>query len=317
MSTYSFKKEVLVYLVSDGLKYLIDVSEVDFGQEIRLSEFSDKTLHSPTNYFNNVVLDMASPAGFNIIVPALREPDLYVVFDKALDVETFDLYVQTPQDTFKIEYCVITNLDFIIEKTRVLGFGVSGEARKVEKVSPTIPGVFQTRDVTRTYNRVNYVNAVLGGTTINNITSVAVGLQNKIKWTPYKTVTACSTDEPVLYPTDFTIEGKILSGTINSYELVGRQYSTGATLLLEAGHIIGSTVYGFIFNIDTVAFTNRETPSQIFQQNYDWRMTQNPTSLHEVITYNVLYTGVPSGAILDYLGQPILDYLNDPILEAA
>ena len=44
-------------------------------------------------------------------------------------------------------------------------------------------------------------------------------------------------------------------------------------------------VYGVDFNITNCSFTNRMSAQDVFREEYNWRMTQNPTALSSVITY--------------------------------
>ena len=44
-------------------------------------------------------------------------------------------------------------------------------------------------------------------------------------------------------------------------------------------------VYGVDFNITNCSFTNRMSTPDVFREEYNWRMTQNPTALSSVITY--------------------------------
>ena len=43
--------------------------------------------------------------------------------------------------------------------------------------------------------------------------------------------------------------------------------------------------YGVKFNITNCSFTNRMSAQDVFREEYNWRMTQNPTALSSVITY--------------------------------
>ena len=80
----------------------------------------------------------------------------------------------------------------------------------------------------------------------------------------------------------------------------GSGYTTTPTLSIEERQFGGSgsnatgtaaisaenVVYGLDFNISNCSFTNRMSSSgDIFIEEYNWRMTQNPTALSSVLTY--------------------------------
>ena len=315
MLRYNFKKDTKLYLVSNDIKYNIDISEINFSQDIKDIRNEIKTVQSQ-NMFAPTIVDMASPANFAITFPALRESDFEVVFDRALDIGTFDLYIVNKKRIFKIDYCVITNATFIIEKMRPLSMSVTGEARKITQVT-TIPGTDRTRSSTMTYNTVSYLNVLLNGiAAFERLNSVSIELQNNIKWIPYKTLDeVCLPPGELAYPTNFTVEKRILAGTITDYSIEGIAWDSDATLFIEAGQNVGGTIYGFEFDLQNVTFTSRINTGDIYSQSYDWRLTQNPASLSEIITY--ITTNVSGDrAILDYWGLAILDSNGLPLLDS-
>lgn len=298
MSTYNFKREAKVYLVQGdpGDQYNIDISEISFTQTFKAKTYPTKTIQSQS-MFEGASITSANKATFNFTFPVLREDDLKIVFDRLLDCQTFDLYISTKQDVFKLRNCVITNGDFIIERLRPLSMNISGEASQLSKVGTygvyTIPGTPQSRDASRTYNRITHVDISLGdsgGETISeNLVSVTIELQNKIKWLASDIVGACS-DTNISYPEQFVIDRKVLGGTITTYITDTNNtnlftYNEDLPLFIEAGQDVGATVYGFKLDMDNCSFTNRLSSREIFTQSYDWRMTQNPSSLSSIITY--------------------------------
>jgi hypothetical protein len=319
MIYFSFKKEAKVYIVYKDNQYNIDVSNITFTQTINNQKYSDKTLQTQ-NMFKKVTLDKVNPATFELTFPAIREGDLEVLFNRALDYDIFDLYITTKQDVFKVEGCVITNTVFTIEKTRPLSMSISGEGVKLTREGDfgvtIVPGTPFVRSNTRTYNRTKTVDVILGGVAaINAVTAITIELQNQIEWTPYKVIDEPCGIDTLVYPTTFTIKKRILSGTITKYRIDDITWNSNTTLRIIAGERVLGTTYGFDFDIDNVTFTSRIGTGEIFTQSYDWRMTQNPTSLLQVITYVTLPDGV-AGAIQDSWDQDILDSLDLPILES-
>jgi hypothetical protein len=249
--------------------------------------------------FEGSAITKANPANFEIAVNALQESDNEVVFNRLLDYATFDIYVKTEESVFKLEHAVVTNGTFLIEQLKPLSFMVSGQARKLSRVgsasSYSLPGTEVPRSNTTTFNQLLNSKVVLGSTDITSETvSMTVELQNNVTWTPYTTVHAGVSvvdASGTMYPNDFTVSNRILAGNItrfltdtNSGDL--QSWSTDTSLNIKAGVISsGNLTQGFEFDIANCSFTNRVAVSEAFTQAYDWRMTQNPASLTDVITY--------------------------------
>ena len=94
MPSFSFKKEVKLFLVHDSKKYRIDVNQIDFGQTFQETSYPVKTLHNQSS-FEGSVINRANPAEFSFNTPLLQEERHKVVFDRLLDSTTFDLYIST------------------------------------------------------------------------------------------------------------------------------------------------------------------------------------------------------------------------------
>lgn len=296
MAAYSFLKEANLYLVTGNSRYSIDISNISFSQTFTEESYSLNTLHQ-TKYFAGAIINKANPANFSFTFPVLKEADLEIIVDKILDCSTFDLYISTQQDTFKLETCVITNGTFLIERLKPLSITVQGDASKLSRAgsgSYTMPGTAVSRSSTRTYLRNSDTYLYLDSTDVSSdLVSVSIELQNDIQWNQYTTIqgaltaTNASTSQ---YPNSFIIDKKILAGSFTRYLTDTNSgnlldWSNDSTLLIKAGQIISSTFYGLQFNITNCTYSNRLTSSNVFTQNYDWRMTQNPSSLSSIITY--------------------------------
>ena len=150
MPSFSFKKEVKLFLVHDSKKYRIDVNQIDFGQTFQETSYPVKTLHNQSS-FEGSVINRANPAEFSFNTPLLQEERHKVVFDRLLDCATFDLYISTESDdVWKLEKCVIQDGTFEINKSRPLRLSISGEASKLSKYSEAIPGTLQTAGTSTT-----------------------------------------------------------------------------------------------------------------------------------------------------------------------
>lgn len=300
---YSFKREAKVYVVyprtGSILHYNIEISEITFGQTFTEYSYSNKTIQNPY-MFEQSVINKANPANFELTFPAIRETDFEILFDLALSYDSFDLYVVTESDAFEILGCVITNANFIIEKTRPLSMGISGEATRVNKIAypPTLPGTLVPRSNNMTYNRVGTTSILLNNSLElgEYLSSITVELQNDINWIPYTTVNGAliaANASSSMYPSGYTVEKRILAGTITQYLTDTNyanllQWNTNIPIHISVGQEVGATRYGFDINMANCSFTNRLGSETIFTQSYDWRMTQNPTNLSDIVTYTTL-----------------------------
>jgi len=290
MANYSFIKDAKVYLVSGTDQVLLDISNVSFSQTFTETSYPVKTLHNQS-MFEGSVINKANPANFDLTIPALLEADLRVLFDKLLDYSSFDLYITTQQDIFKLETSVITNGTFLIDRVRPLSLTVSGEASKLSTVA-ALPYTTVGRSVTRTYNTSGLTILLDSVHLDTDVATVSVEVQNEVSWNPWVSVHSGVLGE-ISYPSTYTIRKRILSGNIsrhlntdNSSSL--NTSSSNSTLNIKVGQNILGTFYGFEFDIASCSYTNRLQTGGIFKQSYDWRMTQNPTSLSDVITYTTL-----------------------------
>ena len=292
MANYSFKKEVEVFIVSGGNRHKLDVGDITFSQTFSEKSYPAKSLHLQNNVFERSVINKANPANFSFNVLAIVEDDFNIVQTLMHSVSTFDLFVKTAADIFKIDNCVITNGTFVIEKSRPLSIDVQGQGSRVLR-GQSLTGALQSRNSTKTYTIPQSLTTTINGTVVPFVISLTLELQNNIRWTPYTTVhDAISTTSASnsMYPSSFSLSKKILAGTIVEYltnvntgdaQTWGKQ----APIEIKAGNgLSGSSFRGFHFGPAQCSFTNRINSGDIFTQSYDWRMIQNPT-LSSVLKY--------------------------------
>ena len=283
---------------SGTAQYSLEVGPaLSFSQTFTEETHSVDTLHEE-KFFDAGTITKANPANFGFKLPVISEGDFEIVRTKLLDCTTFDLYVSTQQDVFKLENSVLTNGTFDIERSKPLSLSVTGEASKLTKVgansSYIIPGALVEDNATRTHLIVEEQTITLGGSDLSDsIYSVKAELQNDIQWTPYQTVNAglaATNAATAMFPDSFTIKGKTLSGSIGRYlaDTTGsdaQTFSTGTSLRIQAGkdlHI--SNAYpGIDINMTSCSFTNRASVGEVFTQSYDWRFTDNSADLLSVI----------------------------------
>ena len=293
MANYSFKKEVEVFIVSGGDRHKLDVGEITFNQTFSEKSFPVKTLHTQNNVFEASSINRASPANFSFNFFAIVQDDFSIVESLMLNVTPFDIFVKTAADIFKINTCVITNGSFVIEKSRPLSINIQGQGSRVLR-GQSLSGSLQSRNATKTYTIPQSLTTTINGTSVPYVISHTLELQNEIKWIPYTTVNGAidaSSASNSMYPSSFSLSKKILSGSIVEYlsninTSDAQTWSKTAQIRIKAGNgLSGSSFRGFDFGPATCSFTNRVTSGAIFTQSYDWRMTQNPTSLGNVLKY--------------------------------
>lgn len=292
MAAYNFKQEAKVYVVSGGNQYRIDVSDISFSQTFSETSYSVKTLHEQSNVFEGSVINKANVANFDFRVPVLTEADYSILETLLIGATSFDLFVKTEADTFKLETAVLTNGSFVIERSRPLSLDISGDAAKLTR-GATLTGTAQSRSSTSNYI-IPSLDITIGSTSLSNVVTVGMELQNEIKWTPYTTVNSAlsaTNASNSMYPSAFTVDKKILSGSISQYLTDGntdnvQEWDTDASITVKAGNgESGANFRGFSFGPATCSFTNRINTGNLFQQSYDWRMTQNPADLATILKY--------------------------------
>jgi|TARA_R110000803_G_scaffold194771_1_gene257937 hypothetical protein len=289
MANYSFLNEAKVYIVYGTTKKQLDITSISFSQTFTEETRSVKTLHNQNNMFEGSVINTANPANFEITTNLLIEDASKIVFDRLTDTNSFDLYISTESDVFKLEKCVITNGTINIERLRPLSLSISGQASKLIPGSSVPSGMtLRTASSSRTYNLHSDLFVSLSGTTItDHLVSLSIELQNDIQWIPYKTV---NTAAGTRYPTQYTVNGKVLAGNITRYlnddtESASQSYGTNQSLRIKAGTNIGGLFKGIDFNSNNCSLTQRIQTGSVFTKSSDWRMVQNPASVSGVFTY--------------------------------
>ena len=306
---YNFKKEAKVYVVSEGRRYNIDISDISFSQTFEEHSYSNKTIQEQ-NMFEQSIINKANPANFELIIPAIKEYDFQILFTKSLDCTTFDLFIHVGENIFKIENCVVTNFAIIAEKGRVLTMKITGEGIKLSLVG-TLEGIVQARSVNMSYNRVNHIDILIfGEQDFERITSLQINLNNNISWVPYTNVHESDT---VIYPYNYVIKDKVLSGSIVTYNMQDVSWGTDSLMHLEVGERVNDEFFGFKVIGRETMFTNTINTEDVFTQKYIWRVVSNSDTLYPVFKYITIVDDFIF--IQDSLGISILDSNNLAIVE--
>jgi len=349
MANYIFKKEVEVYLVHSGIKYKLDIGNIEFSQSFQEKSYEVKTLHNQAG-FEGSNINRANPAEFSFDTPLLEEARHKVVFDRLLDCTSFDLYISNQQDVFKLDKCIIQDGTFEINKSRPLRLSISGEASKLSKYTPTgssiaasaiagkhvyitnlistpntltdfrlagarvnevghifkatsnlsgtgtavevVPGTLPSPAYasTSTYIVPKITTLTLGGTNVSSeVVALSVEVQNDINWNNYDTLQgalSATNAATSMFPSSFTVGTRVVAGAITRYikdspDLL--TWGTNSALVLKAGTM--GTFKGLTFDFNC-SFTNRFQDSDVYLEEYSWRMTERPTALSGVITYS-------------------------------
>ena len=131
MPTYNFKQEAEVYVVSGGT-HRIHVTDISFGQTFSEESYPVNTIHSPNDLFEASVINKANAANFSFSVPAIVESNYSILETLLINASTFDLYIKTPADVYRLRQSVMTNGSFVIERSRPLRLEISGEASQLD-----------------------------------------------------------------------------------------------------------------------------------------------------------------------------------------
>ena len=286
MPTYNFKEEAEVYVVSGGTQYRIHVADISFSQTFSEQSHSVNTIHSPTDLFEASVINKANAANFSFTVPAIVEGNYSILHSLLLGATSFDLYIKTAADVYRLRQSVMTNGSFVIERSRPLRLEITGEA---SQLYTGVTGFSSSGAIANRSYTIPKVEVTLAGSVLTNIASVTMELQNEVSWTPFTTVHG-AVSTPTMYPSGFTISKKVLAGSITQYLTTGtssnaQTFSSGTSLIIKAGNGLSAPNFrGFSFGPATCAFTNRVSTGSVFLQNYDWRLTQN-TTLSSILKY--------------------------------
>jgi len=295
-SIYNFKEDVEVYVVSGGTTYRIYVSNISFSQTFSEQSYPVATIHSPSDLFEESVINAANIANFSFEVPVVTQNPYSILHSLLVNATEFDLYIKTQADTYRLRKSVMTTGNYVIERSRPLALQISGEAAQLYRgVSGFTPSSAFT-DKTYIIPKVEiYLD---GPSLMTDVVSVSMELQNEIQWTGYKTVNN-AISATTMYPSGFTLSKRILAGSIAQYltdttTSYASDFYADGTLDLRAGtshsgnsSAIGADFRGFHFD-GPISYTTRvNTGSPVFLRNYDWRYSPiYPANLATKLNYD-------------------------------
>jgi hypothetical protein len=304
MPLYNFKKKVKFYVVIDGLKYLVDIyPDVSFSQTFKESSRKVKTLHAQTNMFDAAIINEANPVNFDFTMPlyvSLQiKPILALLIDYAnsseVTLKTADIYVDTDEEIFKLEKAVFERGTFNINRSNVVSVSISGSASKLTKFGPSgtiIPGSLQAgTDGTSTFLEPRFMQVSINGVVQSSIHSISVEIANDVEWLPNNTLhksLVVNGPSDTTYPGGFVVSGRTVSGIVQQYltdENVDNANTWAISVPLSIWIATTQGIYTLKFTFPEVVYTNRMETGDLFLQNYDYRLTSNPSDLSTLITY--------------------------------
>jgi len=297
MAIYNFKREAKLYIVQNGLRYLIDLyPDLTFSQTFNETSVPVKTLHSQYDMFESAVITKANPANFNFTIPILLDSDLDIVLRLLRDysssgatLDTADLYIEVNSEIYKLEKAVIETGVFQFVMNSPLTLNVSGTASKLSKHTGAIPGALQARSVERRFTRISSMSVLLRSVAQPYITAVTLELKNSVQWVDNATLQnsiGISSASGSIYPEAFVVSGRVLSGTVQQYVTDEtnsnvNSWSTTAPLTIQ---VKSDTSNVLTFTLPSVVFTNRLDVQEIFVQSYDFRLNSRPANMANLIS---------------------------------
>ena len=302
MSVYNLLRDGSVHVVYGSNRYNVKVTpELSFSQTFAEDAYEVKTLHDQTKMFLGTSVTKANPADFSFQVALTQEKDESIVKSLLTDYDTsngeqllkkFDLYFVSEESTFKIEDCVITSGDFIMERTKPLTLSVSGQGRKLERVgnaSFSLPENLVSPSSTRTPVKA-LLDVEVGGSDVTNLVSTTLSVQNNIDWTPYETLhesLSVTNASNAMYPSTYSLKDRVVSGNIVQYtgdnnSTTAQSFNTNTSVAVKT---INQSSTFFNANLSGCMFTKRLNVAEVFTQTFDYRLVTSPANLGTIITY--------------------------------
>ncbi len=317
-----FARDSKVYVLDGDSVIRLRVTDITFSQSFKQKTTKERTLHDLSNMYEGSSITTANPAKFTVNFPMFREVGLR--FHKLLQLgidttsdnqlNTFTLYVETESDgniTTKLNNCIIKNINFNISRGGLMVAEVSGEGTKLERIAGPLSGPSSELTATQKNSLSNAesqflnptntehafsknVTVEVGGSVLDLVFGVNLEIQNQGSWLKYETlqdslnVTNAAT---TMYPSTWNLKERSVAGSIAQY--IDQSTTTGNTniqtwsentpIRIRAGN--DGAVPQLDANLTPCSFTNRMNPSEIFSQNYDYRLLSGGATLSSLITY--------------------------------
>jgi hypothetical protein len=299
MTDFYFKRDSKVYLVYNDLKYDLDVFNFSANQTFDETPVRKRTLHDVYHRFDAAIIKKANPLNFGLTVPLLKSSDNAVLNNLLLgytatgSLNYFDLYISNNGVIFKLEKCVADNGIYQIVRNEVLTLDISGSGSKLYKFTGAIPGTLQTKTNPPGYIIPTKLNVVKNSVVQTSIRALTLELRNNIAWLENKNVHTAlnvTTSAQTIYPQNFTLTGRELTGTLQEYITSDnitdiQNWGTNETLTVEVGDLAEG--YFLTFDLPQIVYTNRISIEDSLIKTYDIRLANSYISnLATVIQYH-------------------------------
>ena len=303
MSGFNFLRESELHIVQGSNRYNVKITPaLSFGQTFAEEAYQVKTLHDQTKMFSGTSITKANPANFSFETHLTTEKDESIVLDLLTDYDTssgeqllksFDMYIVSNTQTFKIEGCVITQGEFRFGKGNPLILAVSGNGKKLSRVGDenySLPGTLQSASATRTALKP-LLNIQVGGSDVSNLQAATLTVQNNINWTPYETLQnslSVTSASNAMYPSSYSLTDRVVSGNITQFftsanESEFQTFNTDTSVRVKTLRPNGNVFLDA--NLSGCMFTKRSSQGEVFTQTYDYRLVTSPADLGTIITY--------------------------------
>lgn len=297
-----FLRNTDVYLHYSSSYYKLRVQNISFSQTFKQSGSKQKTLHSASSLIEGSTINEANPVSIEMQLLMVDENSAYqhkplelLLTNTGDTLQTFDLYIDpstasdSPRKMYKIKTCVFISGAFEISREGTMSISLSAEASEVSRENHDTFSI-GSFDTSPTYVANPTVNITVDGTVLENVTSVALEVQNKVEWTKNNVLQdslSATNAAGSTFPTSFTMQGREVAGNITTY--IGTQVSDLQTwkeniaIRIQAG--LTSSNYQLDAQLTPCSFTNRLDTTEVFTQGYDFRMMGSPTNLDDLFTY--------------------------------
>lgn len=306
--SFEFLRQGRVYLEYGGSYYLLRTgNDVSFSQTFKQEGTQQRSLHKLNNLFEGSSIESANPADFSFTLFLLKNDSpryQHLPLDLLLNysgntLNTFNLYFvytnYSPNIYYKLEGCVFTGGSFNIPTKGIITVGLSGQGVKLTRFNTAFSVSIGSYNSNPTYAISKETVVTVDGSTLSNILSVSIEVQNNISWTDNLTLQkslVVTSAANTVFPSSFTLEGRTLGGSIQQYvDEVRTQSKANVQTWKELTSVViqvGNSTADYQLQVNmpsACSFTNRVAFGEIFTQSYDYRLMISPTSLTSYFTY--------------------------------
>ena len=306
--SFEFLREGRVYLEYGGSFYLLHTTkDISFSQTFKQDGTQQRSLHKLNNLFEGSSIESANPADFSFTLSLIKSDSpryQHLPLDLLLNyngnsLNTFNLYFvyknYSPNIYYKLENCVFTSGSFNIPTKGIITVAMSGQGSKLTRLNTTFNPAIGSYKTSPIFAVSRETQVTVAGNLLGNITQVSLEVQNNINWTENLTLQkslAVTNETNTVYPAAFTLESRVLGGSIQQYIDENRTQSKAnvqtwkelTSVVIQVGN--STTDYQLQVNMpNACSFTNRVAFGDVFTQSYDYRLMTNPVSLTSYFTY--------------------------------